>query len=242
MYRRRQERRNRILQKIIRWHPVILLLIMFMLGACTRGKTNSYTIAAASAAEASAAESAAMVPETTAEIERIDDSLADDPAYASAAQVQILALPDSSLLASAETAAQNASETETEPPETLPEESTNGNVTVRRNGNYSSRDEVALYVHTYGTLPSNYITKRKAEERGWNSKRGNLSDVLPGMSIGGSEFGNYEGRLPAEKGRNYYECDIDYEGGYRNAKRLVYSSDGLVYYTEDQYQTFAKLY
>ena len=127
-----------------------------------------------------------------------------------------------------------------EPVETLPEESTDGNVTVRRNGNYNSRDEVALYVHTYGTLPSNYITKRKAEERGWDSRKGNLSDVLPGMSIGGSEFGNYEGQLPP--GRNYYECDIDYQGGYRNTKRIIYSSDGQVYYTEDQYRTFAKLY
>ena len=237
MYRRRQERRNRILQKIIRWHPVILLLIMFILGACTRGKTNSYTIAAASAAQASAAESVAMVPETAAELPRIDDSLADNPAYASAAQVQILALAENAV------PAEDAGEqepSETEPAETLPEESTNGNVTVRRNGNYNSRDEVALYVHTYGTLPSNYITKRKAEERGWDSRKGNLSDVLPGMSIGGSEFGNYEGQLPP--GRNYYECDIDYQGGYRNTKRIIYSSDGQVYYTEDQYHTFAKLY
>lgn len=237
MYRRRQERRNRILQKIIRWHPVILLLIMFILGACTRGKTNSYTIAAASAAQASAAESVAMVPETTAELPRIDDSLADDPAYASAAQVQILAVADSLIPADGSGEQELSAE---EPAETLPEESTNGNITVRRNGNYNSRDEVALYVHTYGTLPSNYITKRKAEERGWDSRRGNLSDVLPGMSIGGSEFGNYEGQLPP--GSKYYECDIDYEGGYRNAKRIIYSSDGQVYYTEDQYRTFAKLY
>ncbi len=94
MYRRRQERRKRILQKIIRWHPVILLLIMFVLGACTRGKTNSYTITAASAAEASAAETVAMAQENFAEFERIDDSLAENPAYASAAQVQIVAFTE----------------------------------------------------------------------------------------------------------------------------------------------------
>jgi guanyl-specific ribonuclease Sa len=244
MYRRRQERRKRILQKIIRWHPVILLLIMFVLGACTRGKTNSYTITAASAAEASAAETVAMAQENFAEFERIDDSLAENPAYASAAQVQIVAFTEPAQVPSREAAAQDSEEEteETLPEKTLPEESTDGNVTVWRNGNYSSREEVALYVHAYGTLPSNYITKRKAEERGWDSRRGNLSDVLPGMSIGGSEFGNYEGRLPAEKGRKYYECDIDYNGGSRNTKRIIYSSDGLVYYTEDQYQTFAKLY
>ena len=148
---------------------MILLLIMFVLGACTRGKTNSYTITAASAAEASAAETVAMAQENFAEFERIDDSLAENPAYASAAQVQIVAFTEPAQVPSREAAAQDSEEEteETLPEKTLPEESTDGNVTVWRNGNYSSREEVALYVHAYGTLPSNYITKRKAEERGW---------------------------------------------------------------------------
>ena len=62
------------------------------------------------------------------------------------------------------------------------------------------------------------------------------------MSIGGSAFGNYEGQLPKAKGRKYYECDIDYTGGYRNEKRLIYSNDGLVFYTQDHYKTFEQLY
>ncbi|MDO4327874.1 MAG: ribonuclease domain-containing protein [Lachnospiraceae bacterium] len=113
---------------------------------------------------------------------------------------------------------------------------------IEESGSYTSRDEVALYLHAYGHLPDNYITKKEAEALGWDSKKGNLWDAAPGMSIGGSRFGNYEGLLPDEKGRTYFECDIDYEGGYRGAKRIIYSNDGLVFYTEDHYKTFEQLY
>lgn len=113
---------------------------------------------------------------------------------------------------------------------------------IEESGIYTSKEEVALYIHIYGRLPDNYITKREAEDLGWNSKEGNLWEVAPGMSIGGSRFGNYEGALPDKEGRKYFECDIDYEGGYRGAKRLVYSNDGLIFYTEDHYNTFEQLY
>ena len=43
-------------------------------------------------------------------------------------------------------------------------------------------------------------------------------------------------------GREWFECDIDYDGGYRNEKRIVYSDDGLVFYTGDHYKTFEQLY
>ena len=115
-------------------------------------------------------------------------------------------------------------------------------ISIDKDGVYTSKDEVAAYIHAYGQLPSNYITKKRATELGWVSEEGNLSDVLPGKSIGGSAFGNYEKLLPEAEGRKYYECDIDYTGGYRNAKRLVYSNDGLIYYTEDHYNTFERLY
>ena len=75
---------------------------------------------------------------------------------------------------------------------------------------------------------------------GWVSKEGNLWDVAPGMSIGGDKFGNYEGILP--EGKKYYECDIDYQGGYRGEKRIIYSTDGYIYYTEDHYESFEQLY
>lgn len=113
---------------------------------------------------------------------------------------------------------------------------------IDKDGEYTSKEEVALYIHIYGKLPKNYITKKKAQQSGWNPKVGNLSKALPGMSIGGSAFGNYEGKLPVEEGRKYYECDIDYQEGFRNSKRIVYSNDGLIFYTEDHYESFEQLY
>lgn len=107
---------------------------------------------------------------------------------------------------------------------------------------YTSKEEVALYIHNLSKLPNNYITKNEARNLGWEYSQGNLWDVTDKMSIGGDKFGNREGLLPTKEGRQYYECDIDYEGGYRGAKRLVYSNDGLIYYTEDHYESFELLY
>ena len=115
-------------------------------------------------------------------------------------------------------------------------------VTVSEDGEYTSAEEVSLYLHLYDHLPDNYITKKEARALGWDSSRGNLWDVAPGMSIGGDYFGNYEGLLPEDDDRDYYECDIDYEGGYRNAKRIIFSDDGLIFYTEDHYESFEQLY
>lgn len=113
---------------------------------------------------------------------------------------------------------------------------------IDRHGSYTGKEQVALYLHIYGKLPDNYITKREAENMGWDSGKGNLEEAAPGKSIGGNRFGNREGLLPEKDGRNYYECDIDYDGGYRGGKRIVYSNDGLIYYTEDHYKTFELLY
>ena len=109
-------------------------------------------------------------------------------------------------------------------------------------GSYTAKDEVAAYLAEYGHLPDNFITKAEARELGWDSAKGNLGEVAPGKSIGGDYFGNYEGILPEKNGREYHECDIDSTGGYRGAKRIVFSNDGLIYYTEDHYETFDLLY
>ncbi len=122
-----------------------------------------------------------------------------------------------------------------------PSEESEGEV-LDENGTYSSKDEVALYIHTYGRLPRNYITKNDAMDLGWDASKGNLWDVTDQMSIGGNRFGNREGLLPDKNGRQWYEADIDYEGGYRNALRIVFSNDGLIYYTKDHYESFEKLY
>ena len=112
---------------------------------------------------------------------------------------------------------------------------------VEQDGWYSSKEEVAAYLIEFECLPENYLTKNEAYDLGWNPDEGNLWDVAEGMSIGGDKFGNREGLLPKEKGRQYYECDIDYEGGYRNEKRIVYSNDGLIYYTDDHYESFEEI-
>ena len=112
---------------------------------------------------------------------------------------------------------------------------------IDEDGVYTTKDDVALYLHTYGHLPSNFITKKEAEKLGWSG--GSLEPYAPGKCIGGSHFGNYEGILPEKDGRSYTECDIDTLGAdKRGAKRIVFSNDGLIYYTEDHYNTFTQLY
>ncbi len=107
---------------------------------------------------------------------------------------------------------------------------------------YTSPEEVAEYIHTFNKLPGNFITKKNAMDLGWDSKKGNLWEVTQEKSIGGDSFGNREGLLPKKDGRKYYECDVNYEGGFRGGERLVYSNDGLIFYTGDHYKTFTQLY
>lgn len=109
------------------------------------------------------------------------------------------------------------------------------------NGSYTSKDDVALYIHTYNQLPNNFITKKMAQKLGWTG--GSLEPYAPGKSIGGDRFGNYEGLLPKKAGRTYTECDIDtMYADKRGAKRIIFSNDGLIYYTDDHYETFTLLY
>ena len=132
------------------------------------------------------------------------------------------------------------------PAETCPEETTVTDETeeelqIDENGAYTTKQEVAFYIYTYGHLPSNFITKKEAESLGWSG--GSLEPYAPGKCIGGNRFGNYEGILPEKEGRQYTECDIDTLGAEkRGAKRIVFSNDGLIYYTEDHYETFELLY
>ena len=109
---------------------------------------------------------------------------------------------------------------------------------IDEDGSYTTKDDVALYIHTYGKLPHNFITKKEAQKLGWSG--GSLEPYAPGKCIGGNHFGNYEGVLPDG---NYRECDIDTLGKKsRGAKRIIYSDDGRIYYTGDHYKTFEQLY
>ena len=110
-------------------------------------------------------------------------------------------------------------------------------VEVTEDGHYDGKYEVAAYLIIYGHLPENYITKKEAEALGWSG--GSVEKYAPGYCIGGDYFGNYEGILPKKNGRTYSECDIDtLDYKNRGSRRLIYSNDGLIYYTGDHYETF----
>lgn len=113
---------------------------------------------------------------------------------------------------------------------------------IEENHAYYSVDDVGLYINIYGKLPPNYLTKSEASKLGWKSSEGNLWEVTDMGVIGGDRFGNYEGKLPDEEGRKWFECDVNYNGGFRGPERIVYSNDELIYYTSDHYETFTQLY
>ena len=102
-----------------------------------------------------------------------------------------------------------------------------------------SRECVSAHIRRTGSLPQNFITKKQAGELGWQG--GNLWRYARGKSIGGDRFGNFERRLPDKKGRTWRECDIEYRGGVRGAKRLIFSNDGLIFYTADHYESFERV-
>lgn len=135
------------------------------------------------------------------------------------------------------TPTQQVTEAPTQAPTEAPTESP-----LDEDGSYTTKEDVALYLHIYGRLPSNFMTKNEAKQLGWKS--GSLERYAPGKCIGGDVFQNREGLLPKKSGRTYYECDIDTMGSYgnRGSKRIVYSNDGLVYYTSDHYESFTLLY
>ena len=138
------------------------------------------------------------------------------------AQAEQEAEPESDAEAQSEQEAQAEREAEPEP-------------AIDEDGEYTTHEDVALYIHTYHRLPSNYMTKKEAQERGWKS-----NPKKHGIMIGGDHFGNYEGLLPEDL--EYRECDVDYKGKGRGASRLIYTQDGAVWYTKDHYESFEQLY
>ena len=73
------------------------------------------------------------------------------------------------------------------------------------------------------------------------SKKTNLDRVLPGYMIGGDVYKNKNKKLPDAPGRIWYEADINYNGGFRNRQRVLYSNDGLIFATYDHYHTFYEI-
>ena len=111
---------------------------------------------------------------------------------------------------------------------------------LEENKYYYSKDDVALYIHTYNRLPKNFITKKEARSLGWEG--GSVEKFAQGKCIGGDRFYNNEEILPVKSGRTYTECDIDTLGkNSRGAKRIVVSNDGLIFYTANNYETFEEI-
>lgn len=130
--------------------------------------------------------------------------------------------------------------TDTSTPTPTPSTDTSSQEVLDEHGTYDTKDEVALFIHTYNRLPDNYMTKAEARKHGWNG--GALNRVVEGMCIGGDVFSNFEEVLPDIDG-TYYECDIDtLTKKKRGAKRIVFSDEGDIYYTPDHYETFELLY
>ena len=146
------------------------------------------------------------------------------------------AAPESSEIIGAEPSSAPAAE-----PSSAPSAAPEDEAPIAEDGAYTTKEDVALYLATYGHLPENFITKNEARRLGWNG--GSLERYAPGCCIGGDRFSNREDRLPKAKGRTYIECDIDTMGKKsRGAKRIVFSNDGLIYYTDDHYESFTLLY
>ncbi len=214
-----------------------LLLVFFLglfLASCGNGASQESTpLESVTGGESSTASIADQAgEEETASAEDIGDGDENALPEETLAESEPEAVDEASVSVPEETLAdQEASlENDSSEEDILPED-----------GTYTTKEDVALYIYLYDKLPSNFITKKEAEKLGWEG--GSLEPYAPGKCIGGSRFGNYEGLLPEAEGRVYTECDIDTLGAQkRGAKRIVFSNDGLIYYTEDHYESFELLY
>ncbi|MCC8365130.1 barnase [Xenorhabdus sp. PB61.4] len=105
----------------------------------------------------------------------------------------------------------------------------------------TEQHRVASYLKQHHKLPDYYITKKQARRLGWEPRKGNLCEAVPGKAIGGDRFSNREHKLPDEAGRQWFEADVNYNCGRRGNDRLLYSNDGLIYLTLDHYNHFTRL-
>ena len=236
----------------LRWLAGILAVCLLLLGACGSAQEPAARASASAVSvssvlvgpEKEAADAASQAADmSSASSEAVSASVSGTETEAAVSSVSEEETDPESTGDPAEEGPEEEASGESGAEEAAPAaEETAADVTVEEDGTYTSKEEVAAYIHLYGRLPANFISKKEAERLGWNSREGNLWEVAPGMSIGGSRFGNYEGNLPDAAGRQYYECDIDFDGGYRGPKRIVWSNDGLIFYTEDHYETFEQLY
>lgn len=240
--------------KLIRWFAafIAVLIAVFSFSGCSSDEVIDTTLSvldavlsdseeSASSEQFAPSESANAPPQSSEEPSSIDDGTINRSEPSSLVSSESSPPPSSSSEAVPTVSKAPESSSESSSSKEIEEDSSE-DPAIDEDGWYSTKDEVALYLHTFGKLPGNYLTKKEASALGWDSKKGNLWDVAEGMSIGGDTFGNREGLLPSAKGRKWFECDINYEGGFRGAERILFSSDGLIFYTDDHYQSYTQLY
>ena len=109
-----------------------------------------------------------------------------------------------------------------------------------KDGSYTSKEDIMNF-RQLGSLTPGHPEYGHTVGIGWSG--GSLEPYAPGKCIGGDYFGNYEKVLPVVSGRTYHECDIDtLNAKSRGAKRIIYSDDGQIYYTDNHYKSFTLLY
>lgn len=118
------------------------------------------------------------------------------------------------------------------------EQKSNSSVPANNVDELTKESVVIPYIKKHGELPEYYITKSEAKQKGWVPSKGNLCEVAPGKAIGGDVWTNRQKSLPVKSGRKYFEADLNYKCGNRNADRVVFSNDGLVFVTFDHYRSF----
>ena len=122
--------------------------------------------------------------------------------------------------------------------ETSSEQKSNISLSAQNIDELTQENIVIPYIKKHGELPDYYITKSEAKSLGWVPSKGNLCEVAPRKAIGGDIWTNRQKSLPTKSGRRYFEADLNFNCGNRNADRVVFSNDGLVFVTHDHYKNF----
>lgn len=206
-----------------------LVLLMLFMTAC--GSSQDITAGTTQESEASAQIYESEVQEVASELQANDSETSGEEVEEAKTETQNE--PD------AQGEAESEIQEQTSDAEGFQEETTNDNLPTYGN-NYYDVVNVVLYLEEYNELPPNYITKSEAQALGWEG--GSVEKYKEGAAIGGDTFGNREGLLPAADGRKYTECDIDTHGySSRGSRRLVFSNDGLYFYTSNHYESFSEV-